>query len=175
MLCRRIIIEWRLKLKEKACFKCNKNRPLSEFYKHAQMADGHLNKCKECSKKDVSSNYKANIDHYKDYEKFRAGYPHRVKAREDYAATPSGRSVGTKAKKAWTRRNPIKKMASTIIGNAVRDGKIIKPDSRESCKTKPNRLHGHHNDYAFPFVVRWLCPGCHNKWHKINGEGLNAR
>ena len=164
-----------VKLKEKECFKCNTIKPLSEFYKHAQMADGHLNKCKECSKKDVSANYRENIDHFKDYERFRAGKPHRVSARKEYADTPAGKASMRKANISWSRRNPIKRMAATIVGNAVRDGKIIKPDSCELCKSKPNRLHGHHDDYAFPFVVRWLCPGCHSKWHKDNGEGLNAR
>lgn len=41
-------------MKVKICFKCNKEKPLSDYYKHKHMADGHLNKCKECTIKDTS-------------------------------------------------------------------------------------------------------------------------
>lgn len=40
----------------KTCFKCETDQPLWEFYKHPEMADGHLNKCKRCTKVDAKQN-----------------------------------------------------------------------------------------------------------------------
>ena len=41
---------------EKTCFKCNKTLPLSCFYRHAYMGDGHLGKCKDCTRTDAEDN-----------------------------------------------------------------------------------------------------------------------
>lgn len=43
---------------KKKCFKCNEILPLSEYYKHKQMGDGHLNKCKSCTRSDVNKREK---------------------------------------------------------------------------------------------------------------------
>jgi len=56
----------------KECFKCKKIKEYSEFYKHKQMGDGYLNKCKECTKKDVKIDYIKNIQNPEWHEKERA-------------------------------------------------------------------------------------------------------
>lgn len=56
----------------KVCFKCRTEKNISEFYKHGQMPDGHLNKCKECTKKDVKENYIKKIEDPEYVEKERA-------------------------------------------------------------------------------------------------------
>ena len=158
----------------KVCFKCNEEKCLSEFYKHKGMSDGHLNKCKKCARKDVSENRIKNIDYYMEYDKTRSNNPNRINARDIYAKTEKGKSAANKAKIKWAEKNIIKQSAHILVGNYVRDRKLIKLYFCECCGKSGTRIHGHHDDYAYPLVVRWLCSKCHSTWHKLNGEAKNG-
>lgn len=142
--------------KEKKCFKCGEVLPLSCFYKHNQMADGHVNKCKECNKADVRENRKKNVDYYREYDCER------------------GNRQGFSYVRNYRNEFPMKYAAHKVVGNAVRDGRLFKPEYCESCGIKHRSIHGHHDDYAKALDVRWLCPPCHKAWHQENGEAKNA-
>jgi hypothetical protein len=58
-------------MRMKKCFKCGTKKELDDFYKHPQMPDGHVNKCKECNKEDVRKNYKNKREFYTAYDKDR--------------------------------------------------------------------------------------------------------
>jgi len=153
--------------------KCNWVKPIKDFYRHPGMSDGRVNKCKECNKKDVSENYSKRRSYYKEYERTRLNLPHRVQARKKYAQSETGKICGNKAKQRWAERNPIKRKASNKVNNAVRDGLLVKPKQCQECGAT-GRINGHHDDYAKPLSVRWLCSACHSGWHKENGEAKNA-
>lgn len=142
---------------EKKCFKCEQLRPLEHFYKHAQMADGHLNKCKDCAKLDVRSNRAENADYYRAYNRVRSHEKVRVKV----AASPSSNA----AKKRWRTSNMEKKKAHDAVSHALRSGRVVRPDHCSVCRTLCTP-HGHHDDYSKPLVVRWLCSACHSAHHR---------
>jgi len=148
----------------KECFKCEKEKPLSEFYKHGQMADGHLGKCKKCAKKDVLKHRAENLDEIRAYDRKRGSFPHRVALRKEYQKTENGKIAGNKAKRNYDKRNPLRTAAKQILNNAIQSGKITK----EPCSVcgSTYRIHGHHEDYYKPLDVIWFCPKHHAGYHK---------
>ena len=149
----------------KICKKCSNEKDNDEFYK------GHAI-CKLCYIEKVKEHRKNNYEHYIEYDKKRANLPKRVEARKAYTKTENGKIAALKGTKKWNETNVIKRSANIIVGNAVQNGKIIKPKECSVCG-KEGIIHGHHDDYAYPLLVRWLCSQCHCDWHK-NNNPLNG-
>lgn len=133
---------------KKACFKCKKKKSLSGFYRHNQMKDGYLNKCKECAKKDVLDHRSLNLDKIRAYDRKRSKLPHRIKLRAETT-------------KRYKKDFPLRYKAHCIVNNAIRSGKLKKPKRCSICKKIALRIEGHHDDYTKPLKVKWLCTPCH--------------
>jgi hypothetical protein len=137
---------------EKKCFKCGQVKDLSLFYKHEAMTDGHLGKCKKCTKADVAKHRLANIDKIRKYDLDRAKLPHRKLSAAKY-------------RKKFRRENPLAGPAHCMVARAIKDGKIKKPKKCSRCDKK-GKVLAHHKDYYKPLEVIWVCQVCHKQIHK---------
>lgn len=161
----------------KACFKCGVEKPLSSFYKHSEMGDGHLNKCKECTKMDVKIHREENLERIQEYDRNRPNHTKRIKMNAERLLNLKETDPEkyhkqiSEAKKEWGMRNPNKRKAQCKVSNAVRDGRLEKKTSCENCGSE-YRVQAHHESYEEDrwLDVVWLCDKCHKERHKIINE-----
>jgi hypothetical protein len=141
------------------CKICGANSADVEFYARV------TSRCKECHKVKVRENRAEKIEYYKAYDakRYRED-PRRREKNYAYAKTDAGRASHNAAHKRWMDRNAEKRACHVILGNAVRGGRIVKPDSCSMCGAG-GRIHGHHEDYTKPLDVVWVCPNCHAAIH----------
>ncbi|CAB4173261.1 hypothetical protein UFOVP953_44 [uncultured Caudovirales phage] len=134
----------------KECFKCKTVQPLTEFYKHQAMADGHLNKCKTCTKNDVATHRLQNIEKIRAYDRRRAKLPKRAKAAQEISA-------------AWKQADKRRMKAHNAVARALKAGKLV----RQPCiRCGKQKSIAHHEDYDYSLKVMWLCQPCHKQRHK---------
>ena len=107
----------------KICFKCGVIKPISDYYKHRGMADGHLGKCKDCAKADTNINIeKKKEDPY---------WVEKEKARCREKSIRSKRPIPPDKKAIYNKRNRLKY-----------------PEKKwpKICDTQPG-FHNHHWSY----------------------------
>lgn len=67
-------------------------------------------------------------------------------------------------KRRWRRENHAKVAAHAAVKAAIASGTVARKRC-EDCNSE-QRAHAHHEDYAKPLAVTWLCPKCHGRRHE---------
>jgi len=128
----------------KVCFRCDKDQAITEYYKHKQMADGHLNKCKSCTKSD---SVKRHHEKNKDTEWVKA---ERERSKEKYhRLNYLERSKELNKNKPWKTSSKYK--------NLNRKFKIVK-----GCEIH----HWNYNDKYLEDVIVMETKS-HRNWHRF--------
>jgi len=149
----------------KQCFKCREEKPLSEFYRHPRMADGHLGKCKTCAKRDVAERAGRLGNNPEWLAKERARCREKQERYRRLGLEPKAK-VSLEARRRYRKANPHKFLARQKAGRAQRKGRLVKPTACQLCGETLKRLVKHHPDYSQPLQVQWLCDKCHGFVHR---------
>lgn len=154
-------------METKVCKKCGRELPISEFYIHKEMGDGHLNFCKGCVRARVSKHREENIEKIREYDRNRPnakerGKKQRFKIKQDEQKYKKYKEC----KQIWASNNREKRNAENKITKALKKEKILRATACENCGKMNCKIEGHHYDYSKPLDVIWLCTECHGKVHK---------
>lgn len=148
----------------KTCFKCRQQMEAEEnFYRHKEMGDGFLGKCKQCCKADVIQNRSAKIEYYRQYDRDRYETdPRRREALAIYIRTEHGKEILRRSQRRWKLNNPRKRAAH----EAWRWHLLTHPEVQKGCIKCGEKAHAHHENYDYPLDVIWYCPKHHAERHK---------
>ena len=151
----------------KICIRCGLLKPIVEdYYKHAQMKDGHLSVCKSCVKDRVGKREKA----LRETTEFVVSERERGREKYHRLYKGNGQTGSTEAKAKYIKDNPLRRYANNMVASALKSGRLEKKPC-EVCDDP--RVHGHHDDYYKPLEVRWLCTKHHHEHHvKLREEEL---
>ena len=97
--------------------------------------------------------------HYRDRER-------RLASIRDYAQRKP--EVVRAGHQRWVAANPDKRAAQVAVGNAVRDGRLVKGHcALVDTGQCGGRIEAHHEDYTRPLDVVWLCQRHHRATHGL--------
>jgi len=151
------------------CKVCGVTSDTAEFYASVNV------RCKQCHKVKVRENRAKKADYYRTYNAYRYQNDPNTRLRHKrYLETEAGKASMARAREKWLLANAEKRACHVILNNAVRDGRLVKPEACQICAATECRIEGHHYDYARPLDVTWVCRKCHTEIHRQEDERLIA-
>ena len=119
----------------KTCRRCGEEKPRdTSFYRHEQMADGHLNICTSCVREQRRQHRAENGDRIREYDRARGFH------NTDTAKQRARRAVAREVASGRLRRGTCEKCGSTDV-QAHHDDYDRPLDVRWLCRTHHAELH----------------------------------
>lgn len=135
----------------KECIICKISKEIDEFYKHKQMSDGHLNKCKQCCKDQakIRQNILIQDPKWRESEKERAREKyHRLEYKNKKPSSDKKREIIKK----YSNKYPEKLLARKAL-----------PRIKEKCEFE--RHHWSYNEENWKDIIK-LSIKDHNLLHR---------
>lgn len=145
----------------KRCSTCKENKSVSEFHKNRATKDGYHSQCKICIKA-----YQQSEDGKATQRKAHCRYRQTEKGKiheKQYQQSEIGKATYRRSVDKNHKRFPEHRKAVSAVNNAIRAGKLPRPDSLKcSCGEQAEHYH-HHKGYE---PEHWLdvvpvCVPCH--------------
>lgn len=156
----------------KPCALCKEVKPLAEFHSDASKKDGHISRCRICTKlyyKTKKEIIKVTQKKYWGKRTYEAS--DKIKAKNRLYRKMNPEKIAANSVKYRIENKP-KLDAQKVLQLAVKRGDIKRLPC-EVCGAVKGLAH--HDDYSEPLIVRFLCQRHHSQWHAVNGESPNGK
>lgn len=161
----------------RTCSKCHEQKPLPAFSPDRRSRDGRHSQCRECKREAAALRLATHGDHVRQLA--RQDYARHAEERKAYqrayrrANRPKLRAYFKNYRQAerarigrlqrrWNEANPEKRRAHSALWSAIRAGRVARRAICDECQSA-HHIEAHHDDYAQPLIVRWLCALCHEE------------
>jgi hypothetical protein len=165
---------------KKACSRCGAEKMRSDFALNSTRKGGLQAWCRAC-KSEHGKQYKSRpevVAHRKQYlsehaderkrffREYRKAHIDAIREYDIQRNKDKTRAAQRNARSTKYRvENPVKKLAHSILNNALRAGVI----TRKPCEVcGAQNADAHHADYSHALSVQWLCRVHHMEWHQNN-------
>lgn len=134
----------------KRCPTCAEVKSRDDFHKNRSAHDGLQTECRSCRAERQRARRQADPE------------LHQLQRRRAYAADPEREYARVTAHRA---AHPGRIAAYDAVRRALGRGDLTRPDACGACGCSDRRIEAHHDDYAKPLDVCWLCASCHKHKH----------